>query len=44
MFLNIAHVLTVYICVSQNVCFIVVPQENKIAETFKSTLKNDQNS
>ena len=41
MLFNIAKVLIVYTCVSQSM-FTVVPEENKIAEIFRNTLKNDQ--
>ena len=43
MLLNIAKVLIVYTCGSQSI-FIVVPEENRIAEMFRNTLNNDQNS
>ena len=31
-------------CVLVKMVFIVASEENKIAETFRNTLKNDQNS
>ena len=43
MLLNIAKVLIV-LFVLVKVFFIVVPEENRIAEMFRNTLKNDQNS
>ena len=44
--ISLAHglALSLYIFVLGKTFFILAPEENKIAETFRTTLINDQNS